>query len=376
MADDGLEKQHKATPKRLDDFKKKGQTLRSRDLTSGLVFIVCIMVLFFISGQIKLRLEENFFLSFFQIRDILKYEDMPFQFIRGIILNNFFSLMPIFVIGVFSAFISPFVFGGWNFTFQPVQMKFDKMNPINNLKNMFSRRMFVNVAKSFLKVTIIIGVLVLYGISRKEEISRLINLPLYSALSGGYSIVSQFVIIISASLIFIVLFDVMFSYFEYQTKTKMTSQELKDEVKDAEGNAEVKRKLRSAQFSILRQRLSVTVPRATVVITNPTHYAVAIRYDADKDKAPKVIAKGKDYVAHQIRRISVSNGITLYEAPLLARAIYRTSKIGYEIKPELYMAVALVLSYVHQLKNYQQGLGQQPNIVSDLQIPDEFIYNE
>lgn len=374
--DDSLEKQHQATAKRLDDFKNKGQTLRSKDLTSGLVLIITVMVLIYLSNTIKERFEENFALCFYKIRDVLKYDDLPFEFLKELAFANFKMLLPIFLIAVASAFISPFLFGGWNFTFQPIQVKFERMNPISNLKSLFSKRMFVNVIKSFLKVTVILGVLVIYGLNKKIEITNLMNQPLHNSLYNGYSIVHQFVILIASCLIFIILADMIFAYFEFQKKTKMSSQELKDELKDTEGSIESKRKIRAAQFSMIRQRLNVTVPRATVVITNPTHYAIAIRYNPDQDKAPKVIAKGKDYVAQQIRRISSSNGVPIYEAPLLARAIYRTSKIGGEIQPELYMAVALVLSYVHQLRNYQQGNGQEPIMISDLQIPKEFIYHE
>lgn len=376
MADDSLEKQHQATSKRLDELKRKGQIMRSRDLTSGLVLVITVMTLIFLSNRIKTQFEGNFISSFYKIREVLTYEDVPFGFIKEIVWSNVTLLMPIFMIAVASAFLSPFLFGGWNFTFQPIQVKLEKLDPISNLKNIFSKRMFVNIIKSFLKVSIIIGVLVMFVLHNEMKIANLTNLSIHNALYGSYSIINQFVIVMCASLIFIVLSDVFFTYLEFQKKTKMSSQELKDEVKDTEGSIEAKRKIRAAQFSMLKQRLSVTVPKATVVITNPTHYAIAIRYDPNKDKAPKVLAKGKDYVAHQIRRISISNAIPIYEAPLLARAIYNTSKIGAEIKPELYMAVALVLSYVHQLKNYQQGVGQEPIMISDLEIPNEFIFHE
>jgi flagellar biosynthetic protein FlhB len=156
----------------------------------------------------------------------------------------------------------------------------------------------------------------------------------------------------------------------------MTTQEMKEESKDVDGNPEVKRKIRSKQYALARQRLSVSVPQATVVVTNPTHYAIALRYDETKDNAPKILAMGKDYIATQIRQLAVANAVPIYEAPPLARAIYHTGNIGSEVHPALYMSVAIVLSYVSQLQNYQRGAGQLPLPVSDLKIPDDFVYSE
>ena len=181
-------------------------------------------------------------------------------------------------------------------------------------------------------------------------------------------------ILTSFTVILLIIFDVFYQYAQFQNQSKMSDQELKDEYKDAEGSAEVKRKIRSSQFAMYRQRLSVSVPRANVIVTNPTHYAIALRYEANKDKAPKVVAKGKGPVAQQIRSLAIANGVPIYEAAPLARAIYHTTKLNTEIHPELYMSVAIVLSYVHQLKNYQMGIGKQPEYVEDLEIPKEFIF--
>jgi len=195
-----------------------------------------------------------------------------------------------------------------------------------------------------------------------------------ASINVGYSIIKSFIILLCITLIALMAFDVFYQYVQFQNQSKMTGQELKDEYKDTEGSVDVKRKIRSAQFALLRQRLAVSVPQANVVITNPTHYAIALKYDAKKDRAPKVVAKGKGPLAQQIRFLAIANAIPIYEAPPLARAIYHTSKVNTEIHPELYMSVAIVLSYVHQLKNYQMGAGKQPDFVEDLEIPKEFIY--
>ncbi len=156
----------------------------------------------------------------------------------------------------------------------------------------------------------------------------------------------------------------------------MTDQEVRDEGKESEGNPEVKRKIRSTQLQRLRQRLQQAVPKSTVVITNPTHYAVALAYDSQRDNAPRIMARGCDLIAHEIRMLAVANAIPIYEAPVLARAIYHSGKVGREIHPGLYMAVAIVLSYVHQLKSFQVGVGAAPVPVYEFDIPTELIFKE
>lgn len=376
MSDESLDKQHQATGKKLADLRRKGKTMRSKDLTSGLVFASTIIMLIFMAHSFKLQLESNFYDFFNLIKDVLRNDEFPSPYLKKIIINNFVLLLPIFFMAILAAFSSPFLFGGWNFSSESIGFKWESLNPINNLKNMFSKKMILNVVKSSLKVTVIIGVLIVFTYNNRFNIIELTNLPMQSAFYGAYYIIANFIVVCSASLIFIILYDVVASYFEYQQKVKMTTQELKDEMKETEGNAQVKRKIRSAQFAVLRQRLGSTVPTASVIITNPTHYAVAVKYNPEQDHAPKIVAKGKGLIAQHIRKIAITNGIPLYEAPLLARAVYNTTKIGSEIQPELYMSVALVLSYVHQLKNYQQGQGQMPQFVSDLPIPNEFIYHE
>lgn len=374
MTDQATEKQHQATSKRIEDLRRQGQIMRSRDLTSGMVFIVAVFGLIYMASSIKDTLETNFVLTFTSMKDILHSNGLEGGLLQKIAINNFLILLPIFALVMGAGLLSPYIFGGWNFSMQSVRFKGESLNPLHNLKNIFSKRIVFNVIKSMLKVAIILGVLSLFAITKKPQIDALINLPLTTAVQTGASIVTQFIILISASLLIIVLYDVVTTYFEYQKKIKMTSQELKDENKETEGNVDIKRKIRSMQFALMKQRLSLTVPKAHVIITNPTHYAVAIRYDDKKDKAPKVVAKGKDFVAQQIRQLAISNGIPIYQAPVLARAIFNTSKLGTEINPALYMGVAIILSYVHQLRNYQMGMGKQPHFVTDLKVPKEFVY--
>lgn len=370
------DKQHQATGKRITELRKQGQVLRSRDFTSGLIFLIAVVMLIYMSSQFKKQIEQNFVSSFSQFREIMRDPDFLMHFLTKIILDNILLLLPIFCCLFLATMLSPFIFGGWNFTLESIQFKASKLNPINHLKKMFSVQIFMEVGRSFLKVIVIFISLGVFISDKKHEILELVNLPIKSAIYTSFHITEKFIFVISIALILLIAFDIYYHHREYTNRIKMTTQELKDEHKESEGNPESKRRMKSAQFSILKQRLSVSVPQANVIVTNPTHYAIALRYDPRKDRAPKVVAKGKGHIAQQIRTIAISHAIPTYEAPLLARAIYHTANIGSEVHEELYMAVAIVLSYVQQLKNYQHGIGQAPNYVSDLKIPEEFIYHE
>lgn len=376
MAEDTLDKEHEATGKRLEDLRGKGKSMRSRDLTSGLVFSVVITTLIFMAPYIKKQFSDNFVYSFNYISVAASDVDFPTDYMHKILWENFMLLLPLFAIAIASVLLSPFIFGGWNFTLQVLEFNFSKLNPIDNLKNMFSLKIFKNIFTSVFKVVVIIGVLVVFILNKKHQISELMGLPFHSMAAISYSIIKEFIIVISSALVLIILFDIIYTFFDYRKNAKMSMQEIKDEQKDTEGNTEVKKKVRSKQYQLLKQRLNIMVPRANVIITNPTHYAIAIQYDHNKDNAPKVIAKGKGVLAQQIRHLAVINGIPIYEAPFLARALYHAVNLNAEIISELYMGVAIVLSYVQQLKNYQQGIGQPPAYVEDMQVPEELIYPE
>ncbi len=378
MSDESRDdKQHKATPKRLGELRRKGTVMRSRDLTGGLVIAASVMQIIMFSTNFAMQFKRNYILSFNHIGNVLEYQDNFSEFIKRIATDNFALLLPVFCVAFVVVMLSPFLFGGWNFTLEAIQFKLEKLDPFANIKNIFSpMRAAGELVKSMLKAIVIISVLVLFFMTKKDQIISLLHMPVKLAIHSSYAIVIQFVMLLLFALVFLVIFDVFYSYFKFQKQTKMSLQEVKDEHKESEGSVEVKKKIRSVQFSLMKQRLSVTVPRAHVIITNPTHYSVALRYDNVKDKAPKVVAKGKGPLAHQIKLIAISNAVPIYEAPALARAVYHTTKIGFEIHPGLYMAVAIVLSYVNQLKSYQMGVGQIPKYVTDLEIPKEFIYNE
>ncbi|MDR3476543.1 MAG: flagellar type III secretion system protein FlhB [Gammaproteobacteria bacterium] len=370
------EKEHAPSGKRIEELRKQGQTLRSRDLSGGLVFLTVILSLIYLSQPLERQFLDNFKLAFAAIKDVLHEPDFPGKIITKLAVENFILIMPALILSMIAALASPFLFGGWNFSMSAVEFKFDKLNPTKFIKNILSKRIYLEVLRALIKVIIIFGVMLFFIFDNEHYFDQLAMVNPKRAIYGGFALVEKFTVVICMALVVVVIFDIIYHYFEYQQRIKMTTQELKDESKESDGNPEVKRKIRSRQYSLLRQQLNTTVPRADVIVTNPTHYAIALSYDDKKNSAPKIVAKGKGYIAQQIRQLAVANAVPIYQAPELARAIYHTGNIGAEIHPDLYMAVAIVLSYVHQLKSYQQGYGQAPNHVSDLKIPEELIFDE
>lgn len=375
--DESGEKEHEASGKRLAKLSEQGNVMRSKDFSGGLLFFVGLMILMFMSTSFKDRLEKNFFISFGGIKNVLDDNFNVTGFLASLIWVNFKLILPIFFFMMVTVICTPMLFGGWNFTIQPIKFNLNKLNPLNNIKNIFGfSRVIPEVIKSTLKAFIIMGVLFYFVFSNKNHIISLINYTPETAAIECYSVMTDFAFLLSYTIIFISSVDMAYTWFTYKSQTKMSTQELKDEAKEQEGTGLAKKRMHSMKMARLRHRISQTVPKANVVIVNPTHYSVAIRYDREKDNAPKLLAKGKGPIAQQIRTLAIANGIPIYEAPSLARAIFFTTKINHEIHPNLYMAVAIVLSYVHQLKNYQMGIGQLPNFVRDFEIPKEFIYDE
>lgn len=376
MSEQGEEREHQATAKHLDEFRERGDVLRSKDLSGGLQLGMAIIALVFMSNTYFATAKENFIFTFHQIGSILENHEQITNVLKHLAINTILMIIPLFVILYLSAFFSVFIFGGWNFTFKALKFNFDKLNPINNLSNMFSSRLFIDIGKSFAKLSIIGISFYLYVSANRDEILTLCYFKPTATISIFFGLIENFLVVLIMGIIIIMSIDALVSYFNYQTKTKMTSQEVKDEHKQTEGNVDVKRKLRRMQIAVLRQKIPQVVPKATVVITNPTHYAVALQYNENKDHAPKVIAKGKGSVAAYIRKLAVQHGVPIYEEPPLARAIYHTSKTNSYINPGLYMAVAIVLTYINQVRRYQSGLGQLPQRQSNLKLPPEFIFKD
>lgn len=376
MAENEEQREHEASARRLEELRESGQTLRSRDLSSGMILTAALVTLLFMSETISSHFKANFHEAFTKINLVATNPDNLNIIVHHLFSSSAYLLLPLLILLFFISFTSSFLLGGWNFSFKALKFNFEKLDPVKNLSNIFSKRMFVEVGKSCVKFLIITGCFYYFVRKNSSDILSLPYLQYEAALGELFTLMNRFIIILFTGVIVIIAIDVATSYFSYQKRTKMTNHELKDEQKNTEGNADVKRRMKSLQYALMKQKIPQMLPKADVVITNPTHYAVALRYRDNIDKAPIVLAKGKGNVAAYMRRLAVTCGVPIYEEPPLARAIFHTTKTGGMINPALYMAVAMVLTYINQLRQFQAGRGPTPVRAASLEIPSHFQFND
>jgi flagellar biosynthetic protein FlhB len=284
------------------------------------------------------------------------------------------SLIPIMVFLFVAALIGPVLLGGWLFSGKALMPKFERMNPAKGIGRMFSMNALVELAKALSKFVLVTSITVVVLKVYQQDLLTLSRSPVDEAILHAIDLVSWSVLFISAATIVIAIADVPYQIYDNKKKLKMTLQEVKDEMKDSEGKPEVKGRVRQMQRQLSQRRMLQAVPEADVVITNPEHFSVALKYDVNSPGAPLVVAKGGDYLALKIREIARAHDVELLAAPSLARAIYFTTEIDQEIPGPLYVAVAQVLAYVFQLKAHGQGKGPKPKPVGDIDVPEEVNY--
>ncbi|WP_270171839.1 flagellar biosynthesis protein FlhB [Paenibacillus sp. SYP-B4298] len=344
------EKTEKATPKKKQESRKKGQVAKSMEVPAAFILLFVFMSFMMFGGYYKERL-LGLFGSTFESRITMDITlgNVGFMF-RNMILEGLMLLAPLFGIAVVVGLLGNYVQIGFLFTGHPLMPKFSKLNPVEGFKNIFSMRSLVEFAKSILKL-LVIGVVVwttLWG--EKDHILALGTVPLEQIFSFAASITLSLGIKIGALLVVLALADYMYQRFDYEKKLRMSKQDIKDEYKKTEGNPLIKSRIRERQRKMALQRMMQEVPKADVIITNPTHFAVALRYDGTEMEAPVIIAKGMDYVALKIREVAKEHGIVMMENKPLARALYERGEIGDTIPADLFQAVAEVLAYVYKLK--------------------------
>jgi flagellar biosynthetic protein FlhB len=347
---DGQERTESPTQKRLDDARKKGHIPRSRDLNTSAVVLVGGAALYFLGGHMGTKLHAMMQQSLSPSREQALDASYMLGALEGAAAQAFWLIVPAFGLVFVAALLAPLALGGWSFSSEALQPKFERLNPLQGVKRMFSLRSLIELVKALAKfgVVAVIAVLVL-----KHEAPQLMGLgrePIHQAIAHAVQLCGSALLIVASGLLIIAGIDVPYQLWQYHKDLKMTRQEIKDELKESEGSPEVKGRIRQIQQEMAQRRMMQEVPKADVVVTNPTHYAVALRYDEKKMRAPVVVAKGKDLLAARIREIAKENGVPLFEAPPLARVLYRDLEIGREIPAALYVAVAQVLSYVFALR--------------------------
>ena len=376
MADDSdLDKSEQPTDSKLKKAKEKGQIPRSRELTSLIILLVGIM-LFWIMGthfvsKLKTIIQQAMLVAHRTDDD----KQIIFNLIN-LLTAGFWAILPIFVGLVIVAIIAPLSVGGLLFSLQSIKPNLGKLNPISGFKRLFSLRIFSELFKSILKVVLIAFAAALFLIHQFPNMLALPSMYLNNALSQVMQLLIYASLLIVLALIPMVGFDIFYQIWSNLKKLKMSKQEVKDEFKEQEGNPQIKGRIRQMQQAMARRRMMKDVPKANVIVTNPTHYAVALQYDEKTMSAPKILAKGTDNIASKIKQIAQEHQIPQLEAPPLARALYRHGEIGKSIPAELYAAVAQILAWVYQLKRWHRYGGEKPLKPTNLSIPESLSVNK
>jgi flagellar biosynthetic protein FlhB len=347
------EKTEAATPKRRRESREKGQVAKSRELTTAVLLLLTFLSLRIFAPSIITNLTEliMMFLSFpTNLENLVSIEGITDIYIKC--LWVFFKIMaPILLITAFVAIALNYLQVGFLFTLKPLVPKFNKLNPIEGFKNIVSKKAFVELIKSILKIGVIGYVIYSYLKNNFEVIPELLAMDMLdNAVFIGNTIINTG-IRVAVVLIVISVFDLGFQIWEFEKNLRMSKQEIKEEYKQTEGNPQIKGKIREKQRQMSLRRMMTEVPKADVIITNPTHFAIAIKYDSTKAEAPIVLAKGKDIIAQKIKEIAKDNNIATVENKPLAQALYKSVEIGDMVPAELYKAVAEVLAFVYSLKN-------------------------
>ncbi|MGL5129979.1 MAG: flagellar biosynthesis protein FlhB [Aeromonas popoffii] len=374
MADTDQERTEQPTGKRLQQAREKGQIARSKELGTASVLLAAVFGLLMIKESLAGAMVKILTIGFTLDRDQAFDPNAMGVMLPTLLRELMYPLGLLFMLVAIAAFVGNTLMGGMNFSSEAMLPKWSKLSPLSGLKRMFGVQSLVELIKSIAKV-VFITLFAWWMLS--SQFNHLLNLSLEGYPGGiidALDLLLWMLIILCCALIPIVAIDVPFQQWNHMRQLKMTKQEIKDEFKDSEGKPEVKGRIRRLQMEMAMRRMMGDVPKADVVITNPTHYSVALKYDTDKPgAAPKVVAKGTDEIAMKIREIAREYEIPIMPSPGLTRAIFHSTEIGHEIPEGLFAAVAQVLAYVYQLKKFRRGRGRRPNpLANELPIPPEF----
>ena len=377
MAEDsGQEKTQEPTSKKLEDAKKKGQIARSKELGTMFVLIFSAISLLLYGPEIGKGL-YNIMGRMLSLNRSETYDTTKMFAVWSEVASALLFPMAMFVlIIVIAAFIGNTLLGGFNFSWEAAAPKPSKMSPMKGFKRMFGPQAAIELVKSILKFALVAIFAVFLIQTFFDEILHLSIESAPSNIIHALEILSWMFLGLSCTLVIIAAIDAPYQSYNHNKQLKMTMQEIKDEYKNSEGDPQIKARIRQTQRQMSQRRMMQDVPDADVIVTNPTHYSVALKYDTERAGAPIVLAKGIDEMAMQIRKIAKGNEVPIVESPMLTRALYHTAEIGQQIPDQLFTAVAQVLAYVFQLKRFKRGRGKRPiPLKSKLPIPDDFKYD-
>jgi len=370
-SESGQDKTEEPTEKRKRESREKGEIARSKELNTLAIMLAGAGGLLIYGGGLALDLLEIMRLNFSLPREVLLSPGTMTQYLLHSGKIALLAIQPVLIFLLLAAFIGPISLGGWLFAAGSLAPKFSRMNPAAGLKRMFSMTALMELLKAFGKFLLVLSVALVVLQADIDDVLRIAHEPLEQAIIHSVQLVGWSTLWMACGLILIAAIDVPIQLYQSKQKLMMTKQEVRDEYKDSEGKPEVKQRIRQLQREVSQRRMMAAIPDADVVITNPTHYAVALKYDPDKGNAPVLLAKGSDFLALKIREIAVANEVMLLESPALARSIYYSTELDQEIPGGLYLAVAQVLAYVYQIRQHRAGKGKRPEPLKDLPIPPD-----
>ena len=374
-SENGQEKTEEPTPKRRQDAKDKGQVPRSKELNTTMVMVLGAGGLLLLGSYMAGQLFEAFHLAFRVDRETIFDPEAPFHMLREAFWVGLKAVMPFAGIMLVAALLTPALLGGWTMSAKSMAPKLEKMSPLKGIQRMFGTKALIELVKALAKVLVVFSVALLLFWAMHDRIAGITQEPLRQGLLHGATLFFWAFFALSAALIIVAAVDIPYQIWDHTQKLKMTKQEVKDENKETQGKPEVKSKIRQLQNQIAQGRMMENVPKADVVVTNPTQFAVALSYDQRTMKAPIVVAKGTDMVAARIRYIAEENDVPVFRAPPLARALYYTTELEQQIPGRLYFATAQVLAYVYQLRaanryGRREPERPEPDVPEDLHFDD------
>ncbi|WP_439859043.1 flagellar biosynthesis protein FlhB [Pseudomonas sp. MBLB4136] len=375
-SESGADKSEEPTEKRLRESREKGQIARSRELNTLAVMLAGAGGLLASGGGLANALMEIMRGNFSLPREVILDERNMVIWLLASGEMAVEALLPLFLALLIASIVGPIALGGWLFSAKAMAPKMSRMNPLAGLKRMFSAKALVELLKALAKFSVILLVALAVLAADRDDLLAMAHEPLESAVLHAVQVVGWSALWMACGIILIAAVDVPFQLWDNKQKLMMTKQEVRDEYKDSEGKPEVKQRIRQLQREMAERRMMQAVPQADVVITNPTHFAVALKYDPAKGSAPVLLAKGGDFTALKIREIAQEHKVMLLESPALARAVFYSTELDQEIPAGLYLAVAQVLAYVYQLRQYQAGKGKRPGPLPDLPIPPDLRRDE
>lgn len=369
-----LEKTEPASERRLEKAREEGNVARSRELSTFVMLGTASAGLWFaaeslsasLNGALRRGLHFDRASAFDPSHMLAQSGLMAFQAL--------IAIGPLFAMMVVAAVAAPLMLGGWMFSTKAVSPNFGKLNPLAGIGRMFSAQSLAELLKALAKSALIGGVAWWVIVDDIEAVMALMAQPAHYALPHAVVLVAKHCALIAATLLLVALIDVPFQLWSYYRKLRMSREDVRQEHKESEGDPHIKAQIRRQQQQMARRRMMSQVPKADIVLTNPTHFAVALSYLDSDMRAPRVVAKGTEMVAARIRELAKENKVAILEAPSLTRALYKHTKLGDEIPAGLYTAVAEVLAWVYQLKRWKSEGGDAPRTPTDLPVPAELQY--